>query len=542
MTRKICIFFEVIFALLFFSCNRTYTEKYNKLILVDSLLEQNHVDSAKSILAEIKTNTGNEEFIAYYNLISVRLDYMLYKTNIPIKKLAKSLAYYSKHQNIEKMAQVYFYMGAISFDNRDYKLSVRYTKRSEQLANSTNNPALKDKIYKFLSIINLKAGEYQLAMFYARKSFEITKNIGNKPDLVDTYNRLAVAFAHLNQNDSARFYINQCIPLLKYVTDGAKTIYYDNISYLNMDTNPKLSQKFINMALETRPSPDTFDNLAQLCFRHKNYQMADSIWNKVLQTKNIKLKVQVLSSMLRQKQQTGDLKGSIKYATWLINLKDSLAKQRQNEQIKELQMQFDHETELAHQENEKRKLMYLACGCVFLAIIAFLIGRIKILKDKKKIIEKENEILLKEHELLEKQNIIKKYIEHIQTLKKQGKTDVAIIEKLQQKVAKLQEAKDTYSHKGELLYQAAMKGLSIREWNKLEQIAFLSCYASKDIEYSLMLEESGNYTPRQKIFLILQHEGWSDNKIAEMMGLSSGALRTMKSRIKNSNDEKMDME
>lgn len=211
-------------------------------------------------------------------------------------------------------------------------------------------------------------------------------------------------------------------------------------------------------------------------------------------------------------------------------MKDSLAEQRQNEQIKELQMQFDHKMELAQQETKRRKLIYLAYGCSLSVIIVFLIGRIKILKDKKKIIENENK-------LLENQNLITKYLEHIQVLKQQGKTDVATIEKLQQKINKLKENKNTYSHQGELLYMAAIKGLSIREWNKTQQLAFLSCYASKDIEYSLALEESGNYTPRQKIFLILLHEGLSESKVAEMMDLHPGALRTMKSRIKKLRDE-----
>ena len=61
---------------------------------------------------------------------------------------------------------------------------------------------------------------------------------------------------------------------------------------------------------------------------------------------------------------------------------------------------------------------------------------------------------------------------------------------------------------------------------------FLDYYVSKDIEYSLTLEENGQLTAREKVFLILQHEGKTDAKIAEMMTLSNSALRTMKSRIK----------
>lgn len=69
-------------------------------------------------------------------------------------------------------------------------------------------------------------------------------------------------------------------------------------------------------------------------------------------------------------------------------------------------------------------------------------------------------------------------------------------------------------------------------------ITFLDYYVSKDIEYSLSLEEIEQLTAREKIFLILLHEGKTEAKVAEMMALSSSALRTMKSRIKKKKESK----
>ena len=45
-------------------------------------------------------------------------------------------------------------------------------------------------------------------------------------------------------------------------------------------------------------------------------------------------------------------------------------------------------------------------------------------------------------------------------------------------------------------------------------ITFLDYYVSKDIEYSLSLEEIDQLTAREKIFLILQHEGKTEAKVA----------------------------
>lgn len=524
----------VIITLLLMGCNSRQT--YGELTRIDSLLDNNLLDSAQQMLSMVHKNHFNKECSMYYKLLVTRTDYMAYKP-IQLSTIEECISYFKKHNETSKLVQAYYYKAEYLYDLGERKKAIIAIKRGEYLANDLSNTSLKGRIYVFLARINTDAGDYNKAMTYARKSLSLVENCNDIIKRIDIYNRMAISYYNLGNEDSARFYCNKIIPFAAYVPNGAKGTVYNNIGYFNLEKNPTLALHFLNLAMKAEPNADIYDNLARIYIKQGQKEKADSLWQRALQTDDLSKKVEFLEIILKQKQTEKNEKLVSQYATWLVNLKDSLAEQRQNEQIKELQMQFDHETELAHQENEKRRLMYLACGCGLLAIIAFLISRIKILKDKKKMVEKENELLLKKHKLLEMQNIIAKYTEHIQALKKQGKTDVAIIEKLQQKIAKLQEAQDTYSHKGELLYQVAKKGLSIREWNKLEQLAFLSYYASIDIEYSLILEGSGNYTPRQKIFLILQHEGWSDNKIAEMMGLSFGALRTMKSRINKLKDE-----
>lgn len=501
----------------------------SKLTQVDSLLDNNQLDSAKQILNVMHNTYFNEECSMYYKLLTIRSDYMSYKTIQPAA-IDECVSYFKKCNETEKLAQAYYYKARVAYDMGERKKAIIAIKKSEYLANNLHNIYLQDRIYIFLARINTTVGDYKKAMAYAQKSLRLVENSKDIIKRIDIYNRMAISYGNLGNEDSARFYCNKIIPLVTYVPNGAKGTVYNNIGYFNMKQNPALALYFLNLALKVEPNVDTYDNLARIYTKQGLKSKADSLWAHALQTNDLSKKNEILEFILHQKQTEKNDKLISKYATWLIDLKDSLAEQRQNEQIKELQMQFDHKMELAQQETKRRKLIYLAYGCSLSGIIVFLIGRIKILKDKKKMIENENK-------LLENQNLITKYLEHIQVLKQQGKTDVATIEKLQQKINKLKENKNTYSHQGELLYMAAIKGLSIREWNKTQQLAFLSCYTSKDIEYSLALEESGNYTPRQKIFLILLHEGLSESKVAEMMDLHPGALRTMKSRIKKLRDE-----
>lgn len=527
MMKILSISFVTMFLLSLLGCQNGHVS--GELTRVDSLLDNNQLDSAKQILNVMPNTYFNKECYMYYNLLVTRAKYMSYEP-IHLAAIDECISYFKKHNETAKLAQAYYYKAECLYDLGERKKAIIAIKRSEYLAMNLNNVSLKDRIYVCLAKINTAAGEYKKAMTYARKSLDLVDNSKDNIKKIDIYNRMAISYGNLGNEDSARFYCNKIIPLVTYVPNRAKGTVYNNIGYFNMKQNPALALYFLNLALKVEPNVDTYDNLARIYTKQGLKSKADSLWAHALQTNDLSKKNEILEFILHQKQTEKNDKLISKYATWLIDLKDSLAEQRQNEQIKELQMQFDHKMELAQQETKRRKLIYLAYGCSLSVIIVFLIGRIKILKDKKKMIENENK-------LLENQNLITKYLEHIQVLKQQGKTDVATIEKLQQKINKLKENKNTYSHQGELLYMAAIKGLSIREWNKTQQLAFLSCYTSKDIEYSLALEESGNYTPRQKIFLILLHEGLSESKVAEMMDLHPGALRTMKSRIKKLRDE-----
>lgn len=118
------------------------------------------------------------------------------------------------------------------------------------------------------------------------------------------------------------------------------------------------------------------------------------------------------------------------------------------------------------------------------------------------------------------------------------KQTIKLLKIYKKKIDKLQYFKDNHTQQGHILYETALFGKSIKDWNKPEMITFLDYYVSKDIEYSLSLEEIDQLTAREKIFLILQHEGKTEAKVAEMMALSNSALRTMKSRIKKKKESK----
>lgn len=439
---------------------------------------------------------------------------------ISFSEINQSIEIFKKLGNKDMLARCYYYKAASLNNLGKRKKAVEYAKKAEA---NTNNSLLEGKIYNLLSLINSENGNYHLAMNYARKYFSC-KAISKKSDKIDCYNRMAISYYYLLQEDSAIFYINQCIPLLNYATDSAKIIYLDNIGYLNMDSNPKLAFKYLNLAMKLGPSPDTYDNLAQIYIKQGKKEKADSLWKEALKTKDISKKSEIIATILKNKQEKGDYKEIAHYASWLVDLKDSLAEQRKNEQILEQQIKFDNEVAQTEQQKTITRLTYVICIILLLLVILCLIIKSRHIKG---ITEKlENEKKLKEYKMT------------IEQLASTGTTDQKMIADLQKRIDKLQKYKDTYTHQGNVLYESAMAGKCIKDWNKSEMTTFLDHYITKDIEYSLTLEENEQLTPREKVFLVLLHEGKAEAKIAEMMTLSNSALRTMKSRIKKKQEKR----
>lgn len=516
---KRCIYYliSLCFLLSTSCCQHQNQTLQEKLTNIDSLLENEYTDSATSMIKQLNISSIKDSCIlAYYNLITTRLDYMQYKSNISLLPINQSIDIYTRLNDEEKLARCYYYKAAILYTLGKRKEAIEIGKRAE--ASTLNNPLLKGKIYNFLSLVNSENNNYELAMNYARKYFHYIQSSSNNSDKIDSYNRMAISHYYLSQIDSAIFYINKCIPLLKYATDSAKIIYLDNIGFLNMHSNPRLALKYLNLAMQLGPSIDTYDNLAQIYVKQGEKEKADSLWKKALQTKDLVKKTEIIAAILRQKQKERDYKKVAHFASWLVELKDSLDKQRKDEQILVKQIKFDNDLTQAEQQKKIIRLTYAIAFIVLVFVIICLLAKYQNMKRISERLEHEKKI-----------NDFQKAIDKMTAT---GNTKEQKIKDLQKRIDKLQKHKDAYSLQGHLFYETAISGMSIKNWNKPELMTFLDYYVSKDIEYSLSLEEIEQLTAREKVFLILLHEGKTEAKVAEMMALSNSALRTMKSRIK----------
>lgn len=111
-----------------------------RLVLIDSLLNQEQNDSAYALLNRIPADSLNAEERAYYNLLLTQANWVLYKPNTPDSLIDYTIRYYLNYSDNRKLASAYYYKGT-RLENSDS--SIYYLKLAERYVQNLHDPYIK---------------------------------------------------------------------------------------------------------------------------------------------------------------------------------------------------------------------------------------------------------------------------------------------------------------------------------------------------------------------------------------------------------------
>ncbi|MCR5313552.1 MAG: hypothetical protein K6E54_07945, partial [Bacteroidaceae bacterium] len=132
------------------------------------------------------------------------------------------------------------------------------------------------------------------------------------------------------------------------------------------------------------------------------------------------------------------------------------------------------------------------------------------------------------------QLLIEVYNNQINNLENQKNTSTEKVEELISKVEKLQEKQSKVFHSGMKLYNHLKDGGTVVTWNKQDYNDFLDYYNFLDMPFMIHLDyDYDNLPDRSKVYLILVNMNKTEDEIAQILGVSNGSIRSMKSRIKS---------
>ena len=175
------------------ACNhRSVSEKLGE---IDSLVTEEQFDSAYALLNNIhEIDMLTEEDKAHYWLLSTQLGYVTDRPVPPDSLLDKTIAYYNKVGNQQKMSDAYYYKSCKYRKEADYPTAILYAKKAEQLASRTTDARLQYKVTENLAGLNYYTENYKLQLDYSKKALTLALKASKDSWIAYSYNHISTAF------------------------------------------------------------------------------------------------------------------------------------------------------------------------------------------------------------------------------------------------------------------------------------------------------------------------------------------------------------
>lgn len=512
-------------AIMIVACSHGSHQK--QLVQVDSLLSNFQRDSAYNTFKQIDRDELSKADAMYYDVLKVALSQIARPASsfhFDISRdsvLDQCLEYYQQKNNQRMLLYSYLFKGKIQLETNanNHEASV-WLKKAEELTKSVNDLQLAYLTNEALATLNYYSGNKDLAIDYSYKTLECAKQRGNNHIMTYACNHLVVLYLERHERDSVQKYNALSMSILSNMIPKDRSYALGNLGTIFWSNNEVDSAKvYFEKAKKEYPFPYLDQHLAEVNYIQGNYKMADSLWNRALQSANLRDKVEFYKSIFIRKYDNKDFKGSAEAATRLLELKDSLVQQMQTAEVQEIQLKYDKEVERRKLDRFIKWALLIALALISV-IAGFIIYHIR----------KRNKA---RERIMRDQVLINDYKLQIEQLEHSGKDVTKEVKSLQKKIDTLQLEQTEKLSEGRALYQRIVAGESAVAWSKDNIIKFVDYYRVVNLPFMLQMEQ--DYTklsPGNKFFLILQEMGMTDQQMTHILGVSDGALRTTRSRLR----------
>jgi tetratricopeptide (TPR) repeat protein len=494
-----------------------------QLVLTDSLLIQDMVDSAKVIIGDISLkNMDSKEDSAYYYLVQTETNY---RKRIPMESefgINYSLSYYETINDNEKLARALFYKGVTTFNKNRIQQTIHLLKQAEELAEKTNNLLLKHKIYDKLSYYNGDLYEYELSKRYALKALDISRKIKSKKRQSAALLYLFTCYFETGQKDSALICANQCSSLLSLQDSINLPYLFFDFGRIYEKDDPQLAKAYLKKAIAIKGIPNAYNTLANIYLREDSTEKANDMWEQALyRTRNSlmnTMRIDIFNAMRQQAMEHGDYRQANALADSAANWMKQYYEVQQQDRLAEIQAKYDKKVA----EQELWNKVY-GWGLVIVVIGGLLITGLGYysyqgMKAAKLLAETQAETAL--------------YTQKVKELEASGQANTKEVARLNRKINELQQRQAGILANGKRLYDALQEGAITVRWGKADFTDFIEYYKLKDLAYVNDLQtDYDRLSPKYMFFAILEHEGRTDEEIMHIMGIGESTMRSTRSRI-----------
>ena len=327
-----------------------------------------------------------------------------------------------------------------------------------------------------------------------------------------------VSYDNVNQQDSAIYYLNKCIPLVDSIPKNQRFGFYANIGNAYIPSDMEKATYYLTKSIDVKPNVFAYKGLARIYDLRGERENAREMWAKALQTDNKYLKVDVLRALFDSQREEGDYKTASETAMMIVALKDSIAEKEKKDDIRGLQ-EFYEQEQKAQEEQYRFSAVIAAVGSLLLLTLALL--TVLLFRHAKRL-----------RELRQTCKALEEYQLRLSQLKQEGKQDTKEVERLRKKIAELQAKQGTLLQNGRERYEEMMADGTTLKWSRNDFTDSVEYYRTIDPDFVMHMEQDYNHLSSKYVFFaILQHLGKSHEEIQHIMVISENTIRSYQSRI-----------
>ena len=520
MRGKTGILIFILFNLLLIGC-----KNQNQKILDDVAyyLQNDSVMEASACFDLLHIDNLSDKEKALYYLYEATIRYRSYQKMQSFDGIEYSIDYFSKADDRNKLAEAYFYRGALKFENGLTEIAIENLKQAELLAQKDGDIKQQHKITELLSSIYISDGLYDIGIQYAKKAITQAVQTKNYNWYVYAIDYIATAYFQKRMNDSALYYIKKVPQYEKYLDKETIADIYTSIGMVQSPHDPELAKKYLYKAIALGNKSSAYAILADIEIKNNgNRQNAKNLLDSAVVYSNDKNADYIISRLTKLYMED-------KQYEQVCHL---LLKKRKTEQdedvikqdLSRIQMRYD----MLYKEKKQADYIHMIMTLLILVIVGILsilfYHRYQYLKNKK--------------DMIQRQMLIETYSSKLKNLQDADDNTAKQEGELMTSINILQEKQSEALKKGKELYEHVREGQSIITWTKQDYINMIDYYSLIDIPFGVTLEtEYHSLSPRYKLYLILTNMGKSEEDIEYIFGIGKSAIRSIKSRIKSKNEK-----
>lgn len=496
---------------------------------VENLVKAEKYDSAYTILRTIKpTKLNNDDEKAFYGLLMTQICNTLEKQLINDTLIDFCIKHYQKTGNRLKLARAYYFKSMCLFDASKEKEALTFIKKAEANIQWVEDPWLVQHVYINISYINEISGAYRTALKYALKALKKAERTNNVTWKCIALDRVGICYESLGILDSTDIYINKIIPLLDKVNDKeTRSVFLNNIGSLWYRQGKYVeSEKVFRQAEHISPISTTRLNLAKVCYILKKDVEVDSLMKEAWEGASFEEKKEILDFLADKAKKEKQFETAAELYKKSQIMQDSITMKRKTEEIVALQDEQDkQETEQKTKEREAAIWVLFFVVMSFLAISSVYVYRKSVNRARKEM-DKNKKALDRLTSMLEEAELSKKDNEHE-------------IKRLKHAAGKLKDKIAAILDRGRELCDGITAGGTTARWAKKDFEAAVEYMRVKNQEKIKEIEKSySRITAYNTYFLLLDAMGTSTDEMARIMNISTGAVRTMRHRLRKRQDKK----